>query len=198
MEKEVETSFGKEQSVGSVFLTVQGFEGDGQADRKNHGGKDKAVLLYPFVHYDFWKKHYGQSFSLPSFGENITISEITEEDVKLGDVFSMGEAVIQISQPRHPCYKIAAFNKLKDITAKVTKTGYSGFYGRVLEEGRVDRDSKLILMERRQDQLSIAEIFNVSARPSKDVLTIEKVMASEYAAESLKEEMKRKKDKLLR
>lgn len=194
--KEIITGFGKHPVNEGVFLSAYGFKGDGQADLKNHGGKDKAVLLYPYSHYYFWEKHYDRPFLLPSFGENITIDEITENQVSIGDIFQLGEAVVQVSQPRHPCYKIAAFLELKDVTAMVTETGYSGFYVRVLEEGKVYPDSKLVFEQPGESDLTIAEVFQVSAQAKQTIEIIDKVLASKEAAISLKEELQRKKEKI--
>lgn len=196
--KKVKSSFGKEPTAQGRFLFEKGFEGDGQADLINHGGEEKAVLFYPSLHYAYWEKHYSRAFAIPSFGENITISDITEKDVSIGDVFRLGEAVVQICQPRHPCFKISAFHEIKDIAAMVTNTGYSGFYARVLQEGMVFPTSKLTLEQRAEEPITIADIFLISARSSVNLPLMEKVIASPYAATTLKETLQKKKEKLSR
>ena len=86
----------------SMLLTL-GFDGDGQADRINHGGIDKAVCVYPFDHYAHWEKALGRQLEPGAFSENLTISGAIETEVCIGDVFGVGEAVVQVSQPRTPC-----------------------------------------------------------------------------------------------
>lgn len=191
-EKEVWTGFAKKPATQPVYLSETGFAGDGQGDLKNHGGTEKAVLFYPYSHYSFWEAYYGRSFALPSFGENITITGITEKEVCIGDTFQMGEAMVQICQPRNPCYKIARFHQLKDIPSVVTSTGYSGFYARVLKEGNVSSGEEMILLKKGEKELTIANVFEALFQPEADIERMKNVLASEYAADSLKNQIQKK------
>lgn len=159
-DKEVHTGIIKTPTNEPCVLKYDGFTLDGQADLKNHGGKEKALLLYSANHYPYWENTYHQTFTYPSFGENITIDTLTEKDVYIGDVFQLGTAIIQVSQPRQPCYKIAAYQQLKDLPARVTLTGFSGVYFRVLQEGVVSNTDVLEKIEEAKHKITSYDIFN--------------------------------------
>ncbi|GAE94411.1 uncharacterized protein conserved in bacteria [Gracilibacillus boraciitolerans JCM 21714] len=156
----IETGFIKRPIDKPNYLTVTGFKDDGQADLKNHGGKEKALLMYPKEHYNFWNQRYQQQFPYPSFGENITIDGLTEREVYIGEIFQLGQAEIQVSQPRQPCYKIARTHGIKDMPAVVTDTGYGGYYFRVLKEGWVAPADTLKKLQEVQSHVSAFDIFH--------------------------------------
>ncbi len=143
------TGFFKEPVEGPIWLGQTNLAGDGQADLKNHGGPDKAVLAYAADHYPAWRAELDRS-DLPygAFGENFTIAGLVEETVCIGDVYAVGEARVQVSQPRQPCWKIARRWRIKDLTARVQATGRTGWYFRVLAEGYVQPGLPVTLLER--------------------------------------------------
>src|SRR5262245_25686856 len=104
--KEVVTG-GWKRPVPSARLGRTGFEGDAQADLKNHGGPHKSACVYSFDHYPYWEQVLGQTLAPGAFSENLTIAGLHERDVCVGDVFRVGQALVQISQPRQPCSKLA-------------------------------------------------------------------------------------------
>ena len=121
-----------------VPLHTLGLEGDGQADLSVHGGVDKAVYLYPSEHYLYWQNTLGRDDLTPGqFGENFTVEGLLETEIHVGNVFCIGTAVIQITQPRYPCYKLGLKMGRKDFLKLFTHSEFSGFYARVLEEGEV-------------------------------------------------------------
>jgi MOSC domain-containing protein YiiM len=148
-DKPWETGFYKEPRVAACWLGYEGFRGDEQADRRHHGGPEKAVCVYPEEHYLFWR---GELTELPlphgAFGENLTVSGLLESDVCIGDRFSVGDAVVQISQPRQPCWKLARRWRVKDLSARVEHTGFSGYYFRVKHHGMISVGDTLTLLER--------------------------------------------------
>src|SRR5688572_910438 len=108
MDKEWTTGFYKEPVAGAVWLGATNLVGDGQADLVNHGGRDKAVNVYPADHFWNWETELGiPNLSGGAFGENFTTVRALETDVCIGDVYEIGGAVVQISQPRQPCWKLA-------------------------------------------------------------------------------------------
>lgn len=153
--KKIETGIMKRPADSAVMLYRENFEGDGQADLVNHGGPDKAVCVYSAEHYPFWTEFLSRSLPAAAFGENLTVQGLTEEDVCIGDVFQLDDAVVQVSQPRQPCIKLAKKFGVKDMVLKVQQTGYTGFYFRVLEEGRVAPDAKLELLSRGEKDISV-------------------------------------------
>ncbi|BBL79533.1 hypothetical protein RxyAA322_13870 [Rubrobacter xylanophilus] len=123
--------------TGAVWLGWEGFAGDEQADRENHGGPEKAALVCPAEHYVRWREMLGREIGPAAFGENLSTRSLTEEEeVCVGDVCRLGGAVVQVSQPRQPCYKPAWRFGVRDLAALTLRSGMTGFCLRVLEEGR--------------------------------------------------------------
>lgn len=120
-----------------LWLDTLGFEGDGQADTKHHGGPDKAVCVYCIEHYDYWSKRFNRELPQAGFGENLTTQGLLEEDIHIGDIFELGEAIVQVTQPRQPCFKLSARYQLPELPLWMQETGYTGYYLRVLTPGKV-------------------------------------------------------------
>lgn len=146
--KEVFSGIYKQPAEHPLLLAAVNFEGDGQADLVYHGGKDKAVCVYPYEHYPYWEQELHTPLAFGAFGENLTTRGLLESEVCIGDIFRLGEAVVQVSQPRQPCYKLAARYGVDDMPIKVQNTGYTGFYFRVLSEGVVAPSAGLTLESR--------------------------------------------------
>src|ERR1700730_10209080 len=89
-----------------IQLTYMNLEGDVQADLVYHGGVDKALCVYSYDHYPYWQSRFEKEMPYGAFGENLTVADMKESDVCIGDVFQIGEAIVQVSQPRQPCYKL--------------------------------------------------------------------------------------------
>ncbi len=152
------TGFFKEPVSGPVRLGVVNLEGDGQADLKHHGGPDKAVLAYAAAHYEAWRSELNRP-DLPhgAFGENFTIAGLSEADVCIGDVWTIGgEVVVQVSQPRQPCWKLSRRWRIRTLSADVQRNGRTGWYFRVVAEGIVEAGMPLVLQERPHPEWSIA------------------------------------------
>lgn len=152
---------------GPVWLGILGLEGDGQADLRNHGGPHRAVNLYPAEHYEIWRQTPGlESMSGGAFGENFTTLGLTETSACLGDAFRVGEAVIEISQPRGPCYKLDRRWKVADLSKRAEQTGRYGWYFRVLQEGHVQAGSELALLRRPYPRWTIERVWNTAHDPA--------------------------------
>lgn len=164
------TGFLKEPVAGSVWLGRVNLAGDLQADLQNHGGPEKAVNVYPAEHYSHWERDLGLG-ALPygAFGENFTTEGLLEADVCIGDVFGIGETVVQLSQPRQPCWKLARRWRVKDLALKVQQTGRTGWYFRVLREGHVQAGAKLRLIERRYPEWTVAAANDVMHHHAHDL-----------------------------
>jgi len=155
--EQIWTGIQKEPISKPIFLSKLNFDGDGQADTIHHGGFDKAVCVYSFEHYLYWEKELNITLDLGAFGENLTIEGLTENMVHIGDIFQMGEAIVQVSQPRQPCHKLAKRYNLKDLPVRFQNTGFTGFYFRVLKEGIVEKNTRCSLIE--ADRLAISIEF---------------------------------------
>ena len=135
---------------GPVWLGATNLEGDGQEDLKVHGGPDKAVMAYSADHYPFWRSKLTHLPELPygAFGENFTLGGLTEDNVYMQDIYRIGEAVVQVTDPRQPCWKLARRMQTKEVGPLMIGTGYSGWYFRVLTEGHVEPGLPVELVER--------------------------------------------------
>ncbi|MEV4890811.1 MOSC domain-containing protein [Nonomuraea sp. NPDC055795] len=150
----------KTPADGPVEVTGLGLTGDEQADRKHHGGPDKAVLLYPGEHYRAWAPRLGR-LTPPAFGENLTISGIVESDAVLGSVYAIGTVVLQVTQPRRPCYKLAAHHGIRDLAVLTQRSGRTGFYCRVLRPGHLAAGDRIRLLSRPGHGITAAEAHRV-------------------------------------
>lgn len=157
MERPFQTGIFKEQIEGQVWLGEENLEGDGQADLQNHGGPFRAVLGYSAEHYPVWRAELAMP-DLPygAFGENFTISGLDEETVCIGDIYSIGQAKLQVSQPRQPCWKLARRWNMKDLTARVYNHGWGGWYMRVLQQGYVEAGTAVVIEKRPMPGFDIA------------------------------------------
>jgi MOSC domain-containing protein YiiM len=152
------TGIYKQRVEERVWLGFMNLDGDGQADLTVHGGRNKAVMVYSADHYPFWREQLPKvEFVHGAFGENFTVSGMTEETVCLGDIYEIGEAVVQVTQPRQPCWKLAMKLQTRDIGARVIKSGYSGWYLGVLKEGYVEAGQTFTLMEHPHPDWTIAQ-----------------------------------------
>ena len=156
------TGFFKESVAGPIHLLRDNLEGDGQADLRVHGGPDKAVLVYSADHHAAWRAELGVPEVPPAaFGENFTVSGVTEALTCIGDVWTLSEARVQVSQPRGPCWKLARRWGREDLPARVLATGRTGWYLRVLEEGMVE-PGPFVLRERPWPEWTIARVNEVA------------------------------------
>lgn len=159
------TSFLKSEIQGPVWLGTENLAGDRQADRRVHGGPDKAVCVYPAAHYPVWRAELGlATLADGGFGENFTVGGACEADVCIGDVYRIGAAIVAVSQPRTPCWKISRRWGCAELTARVRDTGRSGWYLRVMQEGFVAAGQFMELVERPFPRWTVAEANRLMAR----------------------------------
>ena len=163
------SAFFKDPVAGPVRLSATNLAGDRQADPRVHGGPDMAVLCYSADHYPAWREELGIPEMGPGgFGENFTIQGQDELSVCIGDVYRVGAAVVQVSQPRGPCYKISYRWKRPDLLPRVFANGRHGWYLRVLVEGMVEAGQQLTLTDRPNPQWTVRSANDVFERRRKD------------------------------
>lgn len=146
---------------GRVQLDRVNLDGDGQADLKNHGGPDKAVCCYAAAHYPTWRTALGKTedeFPYGAFGENFTLTQLTEEGVCIGDIYTVGTARVQVSQPRTPCWKLGRRWERPGLPLEASMSGRTGWYLRVLEPGEVGAGDALALIERPLPEWTVARV----------------------------------------
>ena len=133
---------------GPVWAGRGGLLGDTVANKRVHGGPEQAVLMYAESHYALWRAEWSRDDLGPgNFGENLTVSGPTEDTICIGDVFEIGDARFQVSQPRQPCATLARRHQVPDIIAVVRNNGRSGWYLRVLKEGYLQAGQPVRLTE---------------------------------------------------
>ena len=169
MERPWYTAAFKELIEGRVWLGRTNLAGDGQANLQVHGGPDKAVLAYAASHYPAWKSELNLlEFPYGSFAENFTVSELTEELVAVGDIYEVGDAQVQVSSPRQPCWKNSRRWRIKDLSLRIQMSGRTGWYFRVIKEGYVEKDLPLRLLERPFPEWTVAYASEIMHRKGGD------------------------------
>lgn len=162
MDREWTTGIFKHTVKGKVWAGETNLEGDGQGDLKNHGGKEKAIFVYPASHYADWQKNLQRDdFTVGAFGENFSVSNQTETDVCIGDVFRTRDVLVQVSQPRQPCWRPARRWRIKDLAIRIQNLGLTGWYLRVLQEGWVQEGDVLHLEDRPYPEWTVAKCNDV-------------------------------------
>lgn len=153
----------RKDRVGTADIAVgaTGLDGDRQADPVLHGGPDKAAYVYPSTHYPFWRS---LDFGLGpgGFGENLSVAGLDERDVRIGDVFAWGSALVQVSQPRTPCYKLAMHTGRKDVARHMIGSGRCGWYVRVLRSGTAPTSGELRLTDRDESFPTVHALYSGS------------------------------------
>jgi MOSC domain-containing protein YiiM len=155
----VRTGIFKSPVTGPVAMRGDNLDGDAQADLSVHGGPDKAVYGYPSEHYGFWCDWLGVA-ELPwgAFGENLTTEGVLETDVCIGDRFRIGSAVLEVSQPRIPCHKLALRHARVDLPKHFLASGRSGFYFRIAEPGTLASGDAVERVASDPQRLTVADV----------------------------------------
>jgi MOSC domain-containing protein YiiM len=159
--KTVRTAIFKEPVQGRVALRRLNFDGDRQADLTVHGGPDKAVYVYPAEHYAFWREKL-PDMELPwgMFGENLTVSGLSESEVRIGDRLRAGTAELVVTQPRVPCCKLGLRFGRADMTRRFYRAARTGFYVAVVREGEVAAGDGVEILEREPHGVTVADIYH--------------------------------------
>lgn len=158
------SAIAKQPVHGPVRIGWLGLAGDGVADPIHHGGWDKAIHLYPQDHYDWWQEHQpGQIlFDAPgAFGENIASRGLTEAEICLGDRFTLGSAVVEVSHGRQPCWKLDHRFGVRTVMTTIVKTARCGVYFRVIREGEAKAGSVMTLLERPLPEWTVERLFRL-------------------------------------
>ncbi|MBV9046195.1 MAG: MOSC domain-containing protein [Alphaproteobacteria bacterium] len=150
-----------------VFVARENIEGDGQADLRVHGGRDKAVYAYPADHWPWWETEHRLACAPNTFGENLTLEGADEEHVAIGDQFRWGDVLLEISQPRAPCFKLGIHAR-EDIPARMMQSARCGWYFRVIEVGFAPARGDLV-RERETGGPSVREAFVAALHPGASV-----------------------------
>lgn len=189
--REISTGARKTSHPGPVELGPLGLAGDAQGNTKVHGGPDKAVCCYPVEHYPRWTAD-GFAIGEDGFFENVTLSGLTEDAVHLGDVFTLGTARVQVTQPRRPCTTVSARWGESALPRLMQSTGRCGYYLRVLASGRVGPGDAMVLEERLLHSVSVAEVNRVMNVDRTDRPGIERLLGSPELPEKWRAQLTRR------
>lgn len=175
----INTAIFKEPVAGPVALRTLNLDGDRQADLAVHGGPYKAVYGYPSEHYDFWRQELpGMNLPWGMFGENFTTEGLFEKDLFIGDRLQIGAAILVVRQPRIPCFKLAAKFHRTDIQARFLRSGRSGFYSSVEQEGVVEAGNSFEFLSREYGAITISEMNWLFAEDKYNRDLLEKAIAT--------------------
>jgi len=185
--KRVTTGIFKEPIQGRVMMRRLNLDGDQQADLTVHGGVSKAVYAYPSEHYGYWRTELpGMDLSWGMFGENFTTEGLLEDAVYIGDRFRIGETEVMVTEPRMPCYKLGIKFGRADIIKRFLASRRTGFYFAVMREGLVGAADAVELIEREQQEVSVADITRLYSFDRGDVKSLRRAIQVEALPESWK------------
>lgn len=160
--QDIHTAIYKTPIIGPVHVTALNIAGDEQANLEFHGGVDKAINVYSYDRYPYWEQELGKKLELSSFGENLTVKGMREEDVCIGDIYAIGDILVQVSEGRVPCGKLSMRMDEETMVSRVRETGYSGYYFRVLREGTIGgADATIRLVERHPKGITVAQANHI-------------------------------------
>lgn len=193
--KEMQSAIEK-QAVERVFLAKEGFHGDQVADLKHHGGPERAVCIYPAEHYLLWEQEFQKPLPPATFGENLTVSGMLEQDVYIGDIFRVGDAIIQVTQGRVPCQTIDRRLDMTPLMKRMVKTGFTGYLCKVIKEGEIRADSDIELMESHPEQISVLYTNEVNFHRPKDIEAMAKILKVDALADEWRKHFEKRLEKL--
>ena len=193
----VATGIFKEPVEGRVMLRTLNLDGDRQADLSVHGGPSKAVYVYPSEHYDYWKRELPE-MKLPwgMFGENFTSAGLFEPQLNIGDKYSVGSAVVMVTEPRMPCYKLGIKFGRADIVKRFLASERTGFYFAVLQEGEVGVGDSIELVERNRESVRVTDITSLYTREKNNIGLLHRAVSVEVLPKSWKDYFQKRLDKL--
>lgn len=194
----VSTGIFKEPVAGRLALRTLNLDGDRQADLSVHGGPSKAVYVYPSEHYDYWKREFPEKKLLwGMFGENFTTAGLFESELNIGDKFRVGSAVVMVTEPRMPCYKLGIKFGRSDIVKRFLASERTGFYFAVLQEGEVGVGDPIELIEGSKNSVRISDITLLYTREKHNAGLLRRAIEVEVLPESWKSYFQHRLEKLI-
>ncbi len=183
--KPVRTGIYKEPVRGRVAVSTLNLAGDGQADLRVHGGRDKAVYAYSSEYYELWSRERPELELGPgAFGENLTTEGLLDEDVSIGDRFRVGTAELVVTQPRLPCFKLGIKMGRDEFVTEFLERGLYGFYLAVSREGHVEAGDPIVVLTRDPHRFGVTEVARLYARDRNDVESMRRAAELGVLAES--------------
>lgn len=189
--QQVQTGIYKKPVNHSIYLGKNEVKGDTVSDRNVHGGEYKACYLFSTDQYSYWQDLYPNlPWDYGMLGENLSVSGLDEKQIQLGDIYKVGAALIQITQPREPCYKFGVKFGTQKVLKQFIDRGFPGTYVRVLDEGFVEKGNEFVLEEKAWNSLSIHQFFNLVFAKQKDQKLLQLAINSEALPQRKREKLK--------
>ncbi|WP_340155780.1 MOSC domain-containing protein [uncultured Winogradskyella sp.] len=188
--KEVTTGIYKKPTNGSIYLGKTDVKGDTVSNRKVHGGEFKACYLFSADQYRYWQELYPHlEWTFGMLGENLTVKGLDEQQLFIGDIYKLGNALVQITQPREPCFKFAYKFGSNAVLQQFINHGFSGTYVRVLEEGDLNIDDTFQLVEHQPNGITVFQLFELLYAENKNKAHIESLLNNNALPENLKKRL---------
>lgn len=185
----------KKYPILSAKLSKLGFIGDEQGDTLHHGGENKAVMFFSSITYNKINTLKNTNFAFDGisyFGENLLISHAYEENVCVGDVIQINDTLIEITQPRQPCWKLSANTQINTMTKSIYEHGFTGWYGRVLQEGVIFQNNRIVLKKRPFPELTINLLNQLMIDPMINPISLEKALLCESLGKAFKTSLEKR------
>ena len=189
---EEQTGIFKFPTTEKLFLTKSDVQKDTIINRVNHGGENKACYLFSADQYPFWKEKYpNHEWNWGMFGENLTVSGLDESQIRIGNIYKMGSALVQVSQPREPCYKLGIRFGTQQILKEFIDQNHPGTYVKILEEGEVRMGDELKLIQQSENTLTVQEFYELMFLKEKPKDLLQKFMDNPAVPQYKKERMQK-------
>lgn len=180
------SAIGKQVITKPTWVSETGLSSDRQADKRYHGGPERALHYYPQEHYQAWLQQYPAhpKMQISGFGENISGRGFTEQNLAIGDILQLGEAKVQVSQPRSPCFKLNHRFEISSLALQMQMTGRCGWFFRVLEPGWVEPNDSLTLIQRSDYQLMLWQVLHTAYLEPFDKKSLKRWINDPYLADN--------------
>jgi len=177
---EERTGIFKYPTTKGLFLTKNDVKGDTVIDRVHHGGINKACYLFSADYYPYWKERYPEhEWDWGMFGENLTVSGMDEAQIRVGNIYKIGDATVQVSQPREPCYKLGIRFGTQEILKQFIKHNHPGTYVKILKEGKVVTGDVLEVQKKSTNSLTVQQFYELMFQKEKPKKILELFMSNE-------------------
>ena len=159
--RHTQSSIRKQPLTGTVSLSLYGLDGDRQADLRNHGGRAKGVYIYPSEHYKTWEKHLNKRLPYGTLGENLTVEGLFETELCVGDRLSIADTILEVTQPRIPCYKLDMSVEQNGFSKTFAQSCKLGSYAKIIKGGTLAAGEEIIFIHRAPERISVHEIAHL-------------------------------------